>query len=57
MKSQHLKEISKSYTTLLTDFNETLRTLNETLKESSKLLEKYVETSVKIYNTYNKYKD
>lgn len=52
-----LKEISKSYTTFLTDFNETLRTLNETLKESSKLLEKYVETSVKIYNTYNKYKD
>lgn len=52
-----LKEIYNTYPTFLTDFRETLASLKHELKESSKLLKDYVETSRKIYNTYDKYKD
>lgn len=51
------KEINEIYPTFLSDFNETLETLKDELKEAGILLKDYTETSRKIYNTYDKYKD
>lgn len=51
------KEINETYPTFLSDFNETLETLKDELKEAGILLKDYTETSRKIYNTYDKYKD
>lgn len=52
-----LKEVSKTYHTFITDFNDTLKTLYKELEKASTLLKDYIETSRKIYTTYDKYKN
>lgn len=56
-KNDFLAEINDAYPTFLTDFEETLETLKDELKESGSLLKAYVETSRNINNIYDKYRD